>query len=167
MPEGGRVVRALYEINADLEALLSNVDEETGELLIDPEALDALLMERTDKLEGVALAVKNCAAEAAAIKAEEDALKERRQRLEKKRDGMTRYLEQALAGEKFETARCQITYRKSVAVEIDDAVFFKRPPAAYVKKTVTADKAAIKQALKDGVKIRGAALIERQNMSIK
>ena len=44
-------MRSLYEINKDLEQLLSNVDEETGELLIDPEALDALMMERQDKLE--------------------------------------------------------------------------------------------------------------------
>jgi len=159
-------MRPLYEINADLEALLSQVDE-NGELMIDDEALNALLMERTDKLEGVALAIKNIAAEAAAIKAEEDALKERRQRLEKKRDGLTEWLRLALAGEKFETARCQVTYRKSEVVTIDDEVFFKRPPAKFVKVTKTADKVAIKAALKAGETIRGAKLEEKQNLQLK
>ena len=160
-------MRALYEINADLEQLLSQVDEETGEILFDPEALDALMMEKQDKIEGVALAVKNIAAEVAAIKAEEDALKGRRERLQRKRDSLTKYLANALQGELFETAKVAIGYRKSVAVEIDDAVFFKRPPAAYINKTITANRTAIKQALKDGIKIRGASLVERQNMNIK
>jgi len=159
-------MRALYEIDADLEALLSQVDE-NGELLIDDDALNALLMERTDKLEGVALAIKNIAAEVTAIKTEEATLKERRERLEKKRDGLTEWLRQALDGEKFETARCQVSYRKSEAVKIDDAVFFKRPPARFIKITKTADKTAIKAALKAGEKIRGAVLEEKQNMNIK
>ena len=159
-------MRALYEIDADLENLLSQVDE-NGELLIDDEALNALLMERTDKLEGVALAIKNIAAEVTAIKTEETILKERRERLEKKRDGLTEWLRQALNGEKFETARCQITYRKSEAVKIDDAVFFKRPPARFIKITKTADKTAIKAALKAGEKVRGAVLEEKQNMNIR
>ena len=159
-------MRALYEIDADLEALLSQVDE-NGELLIDDDALNALLMERTDKLEGVALAIKNIAAEVTAIKTEEATLKERRERLEKKRDGLTEWLRQALDGEKFETARCQVSYRKSEAVKIDDAVFFKRPAARFIKITKTADKTAIKAALKAGEKIRGASLEEKQNMSIK
>ena len=160
-------MRALYEINADLEQLLSQVDEETGEILFDPEALDALMMERTEKLEGVACLYKNYAAEAAAIQAEEKTLAERRQRLEKQCDGLKKYLANALQGEKFETAKVQIGYRKSVAVEIDDEIFFKRPPKDFVKIVRSADKTAIKAALKSGMKIKGASLVERQNMSIK
>ena len=159
-------MRALYEINADLEALLSQVDE-NGELLIDDEALDALLMERTEKLEGVALAIKNITAEAAAIKAEETALKERRERLEKKASGLTDWLRIALNGEKFETARCLVTYRKSEVVTIDEAVFFKRPPAKFIRKKIEADKTAIKAALKAGETIRGATLEEKQNLQLK
>ena len=44
-------MRALYDIDA---AILDCVDQETGEIL-DPEKLDALQMEREQKLEGVAL----------------------------------------------------------------------------------------------------------------
>ena len=161
-------MRALYEINQDLEALLSNIDEETGEVIIDPEALDALLMEREQKLEGVALAIKNIAAEAAAIKAEEDALKERRERLTRKKDGLTAYLQTALDGAKFETPKVAVSWRKSRSVEIDEAVFWEHPAECFVRYgKPTADKKAITDALKDGGIVPGAALVEKLSMSIK
>lgn len=161
-------MRKLYEINADLEAVLSQVDEETGELTIDPEALDALLMERTDKLEGMALLVKDWNAEAAAIKAEEAALKERRERIEKKRDGLRDYLQQVLAGEKLETAKVSVTYRKSKSVEIDPAVFWEHPAEMFIRqKDPEPDKKAITDALKNGGTVPGAALVEKVSMTIK
>ena len=161
-------MRPLYEINKDLEQLLSNVDEETGELLIDPEALDALMMERMEKIEGIALMTKNIAAEVNAIKAEEDALKERRERLQKKKEGLTRYLEEALAGDKFETAKVSITYRKSKAVEIDEEVFFRDPASMFLRiEKPKPDKKAITDVLKQGGVVPGAALVERTTMSIK
>ena len=161
-------MRALYEINQDLEALLSNIDEETGEVIIDPEALDALLMEREQKLEGIALAIKNITAESAAIKAEEDALKERRERLTRKKDGLTAYLQTALDGAKFETPKVAVSWRKSRSVEIDDAVFWENPAECFVRYgKPTANKDAIKAALKDGGIVPGAALVEKVSMSIK
>ena len=161
-------MRALYEINADLEALLSQVDEETGEVLIDPEALDALLMERTEKLEGVALMVKNLAAEATAIKTEEDVLKKRRQTLEKKKDGLTKYLSSALDGEKFETAKVAVSYRRSVSAKVvDEDAFWQNPAEAFVRTKREANIEAIKAALKDGGIVPGAALVENISMNVK
>ena len=161
-------MRALYEINQDLEALLSNIDEETGEVIIDPEALDALLMERTEKIENVALYVKNITAEAAMIKDEIESLDERRARLLKKKDGLMAYLQAALGGEKFETAKVAVSYRKSKSVELDEAVFWENPAECFVRPgKPTADKTAIKEALKNGGIVPGAALVERTSMSIK
>ena len=157
----------LYEINAALEALLSNVDEETGEVIVDTEALDALLMERNDKLEGMALLVKDWSAEATAIAAEEKALKERRERIEKKRDSLKRYLQQALDGEKLETAKVAVSYRKSKSVEIDPAVFWLNPASAFVRIKQEPDKTAIGDTLKSGGIVPGAELIEKVSMSIK
>lgn len=158
----------LYEINAALEALLSNVDEETGEVIVDAEALDALLMERTDKLEGIALAVKNLTAEADAIKAEEKSLAERRKALEKRRDGLRRFLQDALNGEKFQTARCAVSYRKSQAVEIDPALFWEHPAAEFVRVAdPEPDKNAIKAALKEGAVVPGAELVETVSMQVR
>lgn len=161
-------MRALYEINQDLEALLSNVDEETGEVIIDPEALDALLLEREQKLEGIALAIKNITAEAAAIKAEEDALKERRERLTRKKDGLTAYLQTALDGAKFETPKVAVSWRKSKSVEIDEAVFFKDPASMFLRyEKPKPDKKAITDVLKNGGIVPGAVLVEKLSMSIK
>ena len=161
-------MRALYEIDADLEQLLTQVDEETGELLIDPVALDALTLERTEKLEGMALLVKNWAAEAAAIKAEEDALKERRQRLEKHSARLTQRLQDVLAGEKLETPRVAVTWRKSKSVEIDEAVFWENPAEAFIRyKEPEVNKTAVTAALKDGGIVPGAKLVEKLNMTIK
>ena len=54
----------LYEINEQLERLLDigdgrMVDEETGELF-DQEALEALEMEREEKIDGCLFFIKNC-----------------------------------------------------------------------------------------------------------
>ena len=161
-------MRALYEINADLEALLNQIDPETGEAQFDPEALDALLMEKQEKIEGVALAVKNIAAEATAIKAEEDSLKKRRQALEKKKDGLMKYLSAALEGEKFETAKVAISYRKSVSAKVvDEDAFWANPAEAFVRTKREANIEAIKAVLKDGGIIPGAALVENVSMNIK
>ena len=83
-------MRPLYEINADLDALLDSIDPETGE--IDGDALTALTMERQEKLEGLALKLKNLAAEAEMIKAEEKNLADRRKTVERNRDSLKAYL---------------------------------------------------------------------------
>ena len=60
----------LYEINAELLALLEQVDEETGELTCGLDQLEALSIARDEKLEGLALYCKNLSAEADAIRLE-------------------------------------------------------------------------------------------------
>ena len=165
---------SLYEINAQIEQIYeSAVDMETGE--INPEAievLEALQMQRDAKIENVALWHKNCLAESKAIADEIKALQERKKRLESKINWMDNYLEFALQGQKFETAKVQISYRKSQAVEIDDMDKFiegykDNPDLVNVKVEWTANKNNIKKMLKDGQEIMGAVLVERQNMQIK
>ena len=80
----------LYEINAEIQRLadLLEVDEETGEVLCDIDAvykeIDALQLEKKSVLEYLAKLVLNIRAESSAVKAEEQRLKERRTRLAKK-----------------------------------------------------------------------------------
>lgn len=162
-------MRPLYEIKAELDELLSQVDEETGEALFDEAALDALMMEREEKLEHLALAVKNMAAEAAAIKTEEAALKKRRIALENKTERIREYLQRSLAGDKFKTPRVAISYRKSTTAEItDEAVFWQyATPKYYRVSDPEPDKKAIMETLKAGESIPGAELVEHQNMTIR
>lgn len=150
----------LYEIN---DAILACIDPETGEA--DPEKLDALMMEWNDKIEGMALWVKDLKAEADAIKAEEKALAERRQAKERKAESIKAYLEKVLAGQKFETSRAVCSFRKSQKVEITN---LDKIPDDYLRYSApTADKTAIKAAIKDGLTIEGAELVDSVTMSIK
>lgn len=150
----------LYEIN---EAILNCIDPDTGEA--DPEKLDALMMERNDKIENMACWVKDLLAEAAAIRAEEKALAERRKAKENRAESISRYLEKILDGQKFETSRAVCSFRKSQKVEISDIT---KIPDDYLKYSEpTADKAAIKAAIKDGLTIEGAELVDSVTMSIK
>ena len=154
------MARSLYDIDNDI---LACVDEETGEVDIDK--FDALNMERTEKLEGMALWVKDLKAEADAIRAEEKALAERRQAKERKAESIKQYLEKVLAGQKFETSRAVCSFRKSQKVEITD---LDKIPDDYLRYSQpTADKAAIKAAIKDGISIEGAELVDSVSMTIK
>lgn len=160
----------LYEINAALEELLNQQDPETGELTCDLDQLDALMMERDEKLEGLALYCKNADAEAKAIREEEKALAERRRSLENKAERAKGFLAEQLAGEKFSTPKVAVSYRKSKAVEINETAFW--PWAVdhteYVRrKDPEPDKSAISAALKNGQEIPGAELVETLSMSIK
>lgn len=107
----------LYEINAAISAL---VDPETGELM-DYEAFESLQMEREQMIEGMALWVKDLDATAKAIKAEMDSLSERKKAAESKADRLKSYLDMALEGQKFETPRCVVSFRKTSSVEVEDA----------------------------------------------
>lgn len=159
----------LYDID---QALLALVDLETGEIL-DYEAFAELKMAREEKIEGMALWCKNLDAEATAIKAEEDALAERRKALEKRSKSLKEYLTMILDGGKFSTARVACTFRKSKAVEIpDEAAFIQAMEASqhyeYLKYSAPkVNRTEITNAIKAGKEVPGAQLIEKNNLSIK
>ena len=153
----------LYEINRDILALVN----EDGEIA-DIEAFEALNLAREQKIEKVACWIKNLKADAAAIREEEKALSDRRRANENKAERLENFLAYALKGEKYNSPRVNITYRKSEAVELDvsDEVFMERF-SEFVKVTPTINKTAIKDALKAGITNIPAHLSERQNMQIK
>lgn len=152
----------LYEIN---KAIFECVDAETGEI-IDIEALDALKMERDEKLENVACYIKNLLSDADAIKAEKDKLADREKRCRSKADSLKRYLADNLQGAAFSTAKCEISFRKSESVVVEDV---NRIPAELlrVKTTYEPDKTAIKAAIKAGQEINGCTLVENLNLQLK
>lgn len=160
----------LFDISKALVAAWdAAINPETGEL---DEALladfEALQMERDTKIENIGCWIKNLEADAAAIKAEAKAMSDRAKAAEKKAEGLRGYLAAVLAGEKWNSPKVAISWRKSVAVEIDDAEV-PELPEQYVRRKVSveADKTAIKEALKAGEQIEGCRLVERQNISIK
>ena len=151
---------SLYEIDAQIMAC---VDFETGEI-IDAEKLEQLQMQFNDKVEGIALWIKNLVAEAKMIKEEKDNLAARQKVCENKAESLKKYLGQALAGEKFKTPKVSISYRKSESVEVADVEFLS---PEYLKFKPEADKTKIKEALKAGEVVEGAMLVEKNNIQIK
>ena len=165
-------MRALYEID---QAILDCVDLETGEIL-DSDRLDSLQMEREQKLEGVALWIKDLKAEAAAVKEEADKLIARKKALDNKIDGLKNWLLYALGGEKLTTPRCKVyqTHSQRVAIvgdEKDLIAWLERnaeDPRDYIRyKEPELRKDEIKKALKDGKEIEYAKLEETESVVIK
>jgi len=163
-------MRALYEIDQEI---LDCVDMETGEIL-DSEKLDALQMERDRKLEGVALWVKDLNAEAAAVKEEADKLTARKKALDNKISALKTWLLYALRGEKLKTPRCNVyqTHSQKLTVENEGALIrflqtLEKPERFLRFKDPELRKDDIKNALKDGYEIPGAALEETESVVIK
>lgn len=140
------------------------VDTDTGEVF-DEEYLNGLRIAKTRKIENIACWIKNLQAEADAYKKEEEAFRIRRKQAESRIESLKRYLTNWVSGEKIETDRCRVTWRKSVSVEIQDE---SQVPEAYKKEKVvmSIDKVAIKKALTGGEEIAGASLLEKQNIQI-
>ena len=152
---------SLYEINAEIE---SCVDIETGEIL-DIEKLEKLQIAFDEKVENIALWVKNLNAEAEAINKEKDSLAVRQKVCENKALGLKNYLSSFLNGQKFKTARVSISYRKSESVEVTDVSALD--PEYYKVVYPEADKTKVKDALKKGVILEGVSLVEKQNIQIR
>lgn len=165
-------MRKLYEINADIENLLNSVtDPETGEV-VDPDALEGLLMEREQKLENVVLYAKDIHAEWVAVSHEIMALQQRADRLENTEKSLKVYLAGALRWEKFTTPKCEVSFRKSETVEVDEefVAWAKANFAEHLinhKETDQPNKAEIKKYLKEGKPLEHCRIVAKQNISIK
>ena len=152
----------LYDIQ---RGITDCVDEETGEV-IDFEKLSALTMELSEKIENIALWIKNLEADAEAFKKEEEAFEERKKAAANKAESLRRYLDTALNGQKFATERVSVSFRSSKAVQIAENTEL---PAEYIKTKVEKlpDTKKIGDALKNGIAVPGCALVTNRNMQIK
>lgn len=160
----------IYELKDQIKACIQLdeehvVDTEDGEIL-NLQQFEALQMERDQKIEGMCCYIKNKLSEADAIDAEANTLSQRSGVIRKEVERCKAYLAGALYGEKFETPRCKITWRKS---EICNVLNIDAVPEEYkrTKVTVDADKTAIKKAIKSGMDIPGAEVIQKLNMTLK
>lgn len=169
----------LYEINEELLRLTEQitVDEDTGEIVCDLDALQAqiesLQMERQSVLEYLAKLVLNLRSEAAAVKAEEVRLRDRRTQLEKKESRLLEILDRECAGEKTSLGVATFQYRKTSRVEVSDAA----KAVSWLKRRKYTDcfrvpapevaKAEVKKLLAAGTQIPGCALVEDRSYSLK
>lgn len=158
----------LYEIDSNMMAALeAAVDPETGEILDESmaEQFEQLQLDRDTKIENTACYIKNLKAEAAALKAEKDALAARQKAAERKAESLSKYLAGYLNGEKFKSTKAAISWRKSESLEVVDLL--QIPDEYLTYKMPEANKTAIKAALKEGTEIPGVQIIQNMNISIK
>lgn len=161
----------LYEINEKIQKLFEDaVDPETGEV-IDVEALNeiaGLEMERDELIEQMALEAKNADSHAVALKAEADAYMARAKREQNKARWIRSYLTSILSGEKFESLKVSIGWRKSTSVALDSDVSIYDIDTAFVRmKEPELSKQEALKALRNGIVIPGLHLEERQTIQIK
>ena len=162
----------LYKIDKAIEEAINlGTDLETGELLSIDE-VEALMLEKQTKIENIACWIKNLKSDLEALKAERDSFNQRIKQTNTKLVSLTAYLEFCLNGEKFESEKCKITYRKSETVEIENEPAFlgwaEEYGDEYLRyKTPEIDKTKLKESIKHGAEIPFVELKEHQNMQIK
>lgn len=150
----------LYEIKQDI---LDCIDMETGEIT-DPERLEQLQIDRHEKLRNIAFVAINASADITAYREQEKRFTAKRKAAEKTLAWAKETLARELAGQKMKEAEFTISYRPSEVVEIDDDADL---PAEFIKMKSEWDKAAIKEALKDGAVFEGCRLVQKQNIQIR
>lgn len=158
----------LYQITQEAQYLA--VLLETEELTPELEA-ELLINQEQLQTKGInyAKVIANYQSESDAIDAEIKRLKAMKESRDKKVTWLTESLKKAMlvSGiEKIESPLFKISLRRSEAVEVE--IPEALPVDWQVKKvTITADKVAIKKAIKEGYSITGARLVENFNLSIK
>lgn len=159
----------LYEINSKIENFNFEFDEDTGEVL-NLDELDELKLARNDKIENIALFIKNLKADEKTLNDEIKSLQERLKAKSKKIDNLSKYLEMTLGMDNFESSKVKLSWRKSSEVVIDDEDAFldKYYGTKMVnsKTTLSIDKKEVKNYLKENV-CELAHIEENQNLQIK
>lgn len=159
----------LYDIDkALMEAFEKAIDPDTGEI-VDEEAYNdfcQLEMDRDQKIENVGLWIKDLKAESEAIKIEADKLLSRKKAADNEIERLKDFLSRSLNGEKFETAKLSVSYRRTESVSVCVPVY-ELPPDMIRWKDPEPDKKAIKEAIKNGMQIEGCKLEEKQSIQIR
>ena len=157
----------LWQIDHDILSIIARCEED-GELSsCDAAALDALDLEKRDKVLNIVRLIKHLreeAAEASVVIAHAKGYMAQR---DKKVEWLCCYLADHCEGEKYEDAYGSLSWRKSTAVEIDDLAAVPEAFQAYVPASYRPDKVLIGNALKEGKEVPGARLEERQNIQVK
>jgi hypothetical protein len=158
----------LYQITQEAQYLAALL--ETEELTPELEA-ELLINQEQLQSKGInyAKVIANYQSESDQIDAEIKRLKAMKESRDKKVTWLTESLKKAMlvSGiEKIESHLFKISLRRSEAVEVE--IPEALPIDWQVKKvTITADKVAIKKAIKEGYSITGARLVENFSLQIK
>lgn len=161
--------KSMYQIRVDHLTLMQMIEDNEGELT--PEIEQALSLtqdEFNEKAVSYGLVVKHFDDEAAIVEKEIERLSKILSQSKKKKELFKQRLGEAMQQfgvEKIETPTLKLSFRKSESVEVDP----DQLPNNYMveKVTYTPDKTKIKAAIKEGINVKGASLVTKQNLQIK
>ena len=151
----------LYSAAEQVRSLLEQVDEETGEL---PAALGDALEVVAQKSQQVAAFILSNNAEADFVEAHAKGLLERVKAARKRSDWLRQYLQSHMTGCGIREIKSDDgTFRSTLHLQRDESVEvfdLEQVPFEFMrsKTTVTADKTAIKEALRNNIEVPGAQL---------
>ena len=158
----------LYEITREAQelAFLLETDELTPEL---EEALHINQFQLQEKAGNYAKVIANIQSDSDAIDAEIKRLKAMKDTKDRSISRLKEALRDAMlvSGiDKIESSLFKLSLRRSEAVEVD---VVEALPSSFlnIKNVVTADKIAIKDAIKRGENVMGARIVENFNLQIK
>lgn len=158
----------LYELTAEAKMIASLL--ETEELTPELEGMLVINQnELTQKSIDYVKVIRNKEADSNAIEAEIKRLKAMKDANDRVIDRMKLAVKDAMMTsgiDKIESSLFKLSLRRSEAVEV---VNIDQLPESLVtvKKTVSADKLKIKEAIKNGVPVEGAVLVENFSLQIK
>ena len=155
----------LYELSNALEKIEEMSDDDTSLL----EYLDSVQMQVADKINNIVRFRRTTELTVEAIRNEEERLEKLRKLYENRNKRLKAYLAYCLkkmGKDKFESEVAKINFRKSDTIVIDD---ISKLPKEFVseKTTFSANKTAIKEAIKKGIVVEGAHLETNENLIIK
>lgn len=160
----------LYDINEAVSTAFNlAVDPNTGEINEEQLVLlEMLELERDKKIENIALLIKNLRAEAVALKTEKEVFQKRQKQAENKAESLMRYLQEALNGEKFSTDKCQISWRKTSKIVLDEGCTVYDIDTHYLRMSEPElNKTEIKKALDAGIAVEGVHQENGMSMTVK
>jgi len=160
----------IYQIEQSYNQLAEELIDNGGE--ITPELSEALAIteeQLQNKSVAYSFVIKQMDADVDIIDAEIKRLQAAKKQREKASDYLKDRIKHAMDTfqiEEIKTPLVKINFRKSETVEVENV---NSLPMAYktVKVVETADKVAIKAALKDGVEVTGCSIATHRNLQIK
>ncbi|HLG26515.1 MAG TPA: siphovirus Gp157 family protein [Paenisporosarcina sp.] len=156
----------LYEMSANYQQILSLIEDGQEGL---EDTLESLTDAIEDKVENIGKLIKTIDAEAAGLKAEEQRLADRRKSLENNTKRLKLYAEQSMQDAGMKKIKGQLftfsIQKNPPSLEVsNDSVI---PEIFFTEQEPLLNKAALKEALKDGQVIDGAYLVQKESLRIK
>lgn len=159
-------MKNLFNIDADLFALYSDIENNGGEMTPELEqSLEITEAERLTKGEGYVYVIKQLRSQSDMIKSEIKRLQEIAKRYENSADKLAdTLLQSVITHGQIKTAFVTISSRRSKSVSITDESLLG---AEFMRVKSEPNKTLIKEALDAGQEVAGALIVENYSLNIK